>query len=177
MQSLFRVFYDIALWRRGPRDAPASFDALVLVAILYVAASAVQSYIVGDGKLDLADALYVGAADLGLTVATFVVTLAVTRRLHRLRQTLTAALGALTLLALPMIALLLVGEQVADSKPLSFLLALASLPLVGWYVFVVAHVVRSALDAPLVTGMAVALTYAVLNYAVLQALLPAAPGG
>ncbi len=177
MQSLFRVFYDIALWRRGPRDVPASLDVLVLVAMLYVGASAAQTYIVSRGKLDFADALYVGGVDLALTVATFAVTLAVTRRLYRFRQTVTAILGSLSLLALPMIALLLIGQQVDDSKPLAFLLALTSLPLVGWYVFVVAHVVRNALDAPLVTGMSVALTYAVLNYAVLQALLPADPGG
>lgn len=173
MQSLFQVFYEIALWRKGPRDVPASGSLLAMVAVLYVAVSAVQSYLVygPDG------ALLRGVADLVLTTAVFWIALAIGRRTHRLLQTLTAVLGTGALLALPMIGLLLLGRQVGDQSPLAFLVSLASLPLLIWYLFVVGHIVRAALESPLFTGMAVALTYFVVSYAVLVQLMPAGTGG
>lgn len=173
MQSLVRLFYDIALWRRGPRDVPASGALLGFVAAAYVAISILQSHLVygADG------ALLRGIVDLALTAVVFGVALAVARRTHRYVQTLTAVLGAGALLAIPMILLLVIGGQVEGVPPLRFLVSLASLPLLVWYLFVIAHIVRQALDTPLFTGMAVALTYFVVSYAVLVGLLPAGPGG
>jgi hypothetical protein len=173
MQSLLRLFYDIALWRRGPRDVPASVALLGVVAAAYVFISVLQSRLVygPDG------ALLRGVADLALTAAVFGIALAVVRRTHRFVQTLTAVLGAGALLAVPMILLLLLGRQFENVPSLKFLVSLASLPLLVWYLFVIAHIVRQALDTPLFTGMAVALTYFVVSYAVLVGLLPAAPGG
>jgi hypothetical protein len=173
MQSTFQLFYEIALWRRGPRDVPASGSLLAVVAAVYVAISAVQSYLVygPDG------ALFRGLADLVLTAVVFWVALAVARRSHRYLQTLTAILGTGALLAVPMILLLTVGQAVGANSPLAFLVSLASLPLLIWYLFVVGHVVREALESPLFTGMAVALTYFVLSYLALVQLLPGGSGG
>jgi hypothetical protein len=173
MQSLVRLFYDIALWRRGPRDVPASPALLGFVAAAYVAISIVQSHLVYGPE----GALLRGVADLALTAAVFGVALAIARRMHRYVQTLTAVLGTGALLAVPMIVLLVVGQQVQGVPALRFLVSLASLPLLVWYLFVIAHVVKQALDTPLFTGMAVALTYFVVSYAVLVGLLPAGSGG
>jgi hypothetical protein len=172
MQALVRLFYDIALWRRGPRDVPASGALLGFVAAAYLAISILQSHLVYGAE----GALLRGLVDLALTAVVFGVALAVARRPHRFVQTLTAVLGTGALLAVPMIVLLVIGEQVASVPPLRFLVSLASLPLLVWYLFVIAHVVRQALETPLFTGMAVALTYFVVSYAVLVGLLPAGPG-
>lgn len=172
MKALLQLFFDIALWRRGPRHVPASGALLAAVALAYTVVSVLQSFVVYGAE----QALLRGIADLVLTLAVFWVALAVARRTHRYRQTATAVLGTGALLALPMLALQILGTQVGDASPVAFLVALAALPLVVWYLFVVGHIMREALEAPLFTGMAVALTYFVLSYALLVQLLPPATG-
>ena len=172
MQSLLKVFWDIALWRRGPRDLPSSPALLGLVAALYVLTSVVQSWLIYGADL----AVLRGLVDLGITAGVFWVCLAVSQRRYRLTQTLTAALGTGVLLALPMIAMLVVGRNEGSHGALSVVLSLLSLPLLIWYLFVVGHIVRLALEAPLFTGMAVAMTYFVLSYVAL-AQLPQVAGG
>lgn len=163
MQALLRVFWDIALWRRGPRDLPSSGLLLALIAAAYLATSAAQSWLVDGPQLLWARAL----ADLGLTLAVFWACLAIVRRSHRLRQTLTAVLGTSVVLALPMLALQLLARAVGPDGPVALLLELTSLPLLAWYLLVVGHIVRQALDAPLLTGLAVAMSYFVLSYLLL----------
>jgi hypothetical protein len=172
MQALVRVFWDIALWRRGPRDVPPSWALFALVAVLYVTTSAAQSLLIYGPTL----AWGRGLADLGLTSVVFGACLAVGRRTNRLLQTLTAVLGTGALLALPMIGILLLGQQLGPDGPLALLLSLVSLPILVWYLFIVGNIVRLALEAPLLTGMAVAMTYFVLSYAALVR-LPQATGG
>jgi hypothetical protein len=171
MQSLFRLYYDIALWRRGPRDVPASIPLLAFVALLNFVVSVVQARFAYPDE-GLEGSLLRAAADLALSVVFFWIVLALGRRAHRYVQTLSALLGTGTLLALPMLALLLVGLQVPKGSPLGFLVSFAALPLLIWALFVVGHVVRSALEAPLLTGMAVATTYFVVGYVLLVQLFP-----
>jgi hypothetical protein len=171
MQQLVRVFWDIALFRRGPRDVPASWLLLAIVAALYVALSAVQSRLLFGPRL----AIVRGLADLALTAAVFATALAVRRRGHRLLQTLSAMLGSGALLSLPMIAMLVARRELADGGAVTLLLSLLSVPLLVWYLFVVGHIVRQALEVPLFTGMAVAMTYVVLGYLLIER-LPATAG-
>jgi len=171
MQELLRVFWDIALFRRGPRDVPASRLLLAVAAAGYVATSAVQSLLLFGPPL----AVERGFADLALTVAVFWTALALRRRGYRFLQTLTAMLGTGTLLSLPMIAMLIVRREVADAAAVALLLSVASVPLLVWYLFVVGHIVRHALEVPLFTGMAVAMTYIVLGYLLIEQ-LPATAG-
>ena len=170
MQSLLKVFWDIALWRRGPRDVPASGLLLSIVALFYLLTSAVESVALYGGSLVLERAL----VDLAVTGAFFAACMLLTRRAHRLLQTLTAVLATGVLLSVPMLALLLVGRQVGPDGPFAMALQLALLPLQVWYLLVVGHIVRAALEAPLYTGMAVAMTYLVLNYVALAQLPQAA---
>jgi hypothetical protein len=163
MQALVKVFWDIALWRRGPRDVPASPLLLALTVAAYSATSVAQSLLVDGPELLVLRTL----VDLALTMAMFGACLLLTRRTHRLLQTLTAVLGTSALLALPMILLQLAGRQAGPDGPVALLLELLSLPLLAWYVLVLGHVVRQALDAPLVTGLAVAMSYVLVNYLVL----------
>jgi hypothetical protein len=47
LSQLFRLFVDIALWRRGPQDLPASSTLAWLVALFYAFVSAVQVGLLG----------------------------------------------------------------------------------------------------------------------------------
>jgi hypothetical protein len=169
MQALLKVFWDIALWRRGPRDLPPSRGLLAVAALLYGATSAIQSALTDGPTLALAR----GVADLGFTGAAFWLCLAIGGRGHRLLQTLTAVFGTGTLLALPMIAVLLLVAALGPGGPVADAVKLLVLPLLVWGLAVLAHIVREALEAPLVTGVAVATTYLLAGYFFIERLLPA----
>ena len=160
MQALLKVFWDITLWRRGPRDIPASSALLCIVALVYLLTGAVQAVVIYGRALAFERAL----ADLAATACFFGVCLLIARRAHRLTQTLTAVLATGVLLSLPMLGLLLLARQVGPDGPLALALQLILLPLQVWYLLVVGHIVRVALEAPLLTGMAVAMTYLLVNY-------------
>jgi len=49
MSSLFRVLIDIALWRKGPQDLPASPFLLAMLTAIYVGVSFVQVHLFGWG--------------------------------------------------------------------------------------------------------------------------------
>jgi hypothetical protein len=170
MQAVFKLFWDIALWRRVPRDVPSSAALLLGVAALYVATSTLQAALL----YGLGSAVVRGVADLAVTGLAVWVCLAAGRRRYRLRQTLIAVLGTGSLLSLPMIALMLLRPAAGGETGLIAILSLASLVLVVWYLLVIGHIVRHALDAPLFTGMTVAMTYFVVSYLLLEQVLPAA---
>ena len=172
MQALLKVFWDIALWRRGPRDLPPSRGLLAATAVLYTASSALQSLLIDGPDLALAR----GVADLGFTAVAFWLCLAIGRRGHRLPQTLTAVFGTGTLLSLPMIAVFLAADAVGPEGPVAGAIKLLLLPLLVWGVAVLAHVARRALDAPLVAGVAVSTTYYLVGYLFIERLLPSTVG-
>lgn len=174
MQELLKVFWDIALWRRGPRDVPPSRGLLALAALCYGATSVGFSRLIDGPGLTLA--LERGAVDLGFTAATFWLCLAVGRRGHRLQQTLTAALGTGTLVALPMVAVVLVADALGPAGPVAVAIKLLLLPLQIWGLCVLAHIVRVALEAPLIVGIAVSTTYYLLGYLLIERLLPSTVG-
>lgn len=169
--QLWQVFWEIALWRRGPRDVPASGAVFAFTAVVYTATSVFQSFLLAGEE----DAFTLGLADLAITLGLFSFVLLVSRHAHRWLQTSTAVLGCGTLFMLPSIGLLLVGQLLPSGGPLAFLVSLASLPLLVWYLFVLGHIVRHAIDSPLITGMAVAMTYFVVSYAAVMHIAPPAP--
>ena len=166
------VFWDIALWRRGPRDLPPSRGLLAVAALLYAATSALLALLIYGPALAVAR----GVADLGFTAGVFWLCLVIGRRGHRLLQTLTAVLGTGTLVALPMVAVVLLAAAVGPEGPVAAALKLLLLPLQIWGLCVLAHIVRVALEAPLVTGIAVATTYYLVGYLMIEKLLPATVG-
>ena len=172
MQALLKVFWDIALWRRGPRDVPPSRGLLAVTALLYGLTSVLFSTLVDGPRLALAR----GAVDIAFTVGTFWLCLALGRRGHRLLQTLTAVLGTGTMVALPMIAVVLAADALGPAGPVAVALKLLLLPLEIWGLCVLAHIVRVALDAPLVVGIAVSTTYYLVGYLLIERLLPATVG-
>jgi hypothetical protein len=172
MQALLKVFWDIALWRGGPRDVPPSRGLLLVAAALYTATSAAVSLLIDGPELAFAR----GAADLVFTTGAFWLCLAVGRRSFRLTQTLTAMFATGTLVSLPMIAVLLLADAVGPQGPVAGAVKLTLVPLQIWGLCVVAHIVRAALEAPLVVGIAVATTYFLLGYLFVEQLFPGTVG-
>lgn len=172
MRALLKVFWDIALWRRGPRDLPPSGGLLAVAALLYAATSAIQSLLIDGPALAFAR----GVADLAFTTGAFWLCLAIGRRGHRLPQTLTAVYGTGTLLALPMIVLFLLADALGPDGPVAGAVKLLLLPLLIWGVAVLAHIARQALEAPLAVGVAVSTTYYLVGYLFIERLLPATVG-
>jgi hypothetical protein len=172
MLELVKVFWDIALLRRGPRDLPASRALLALIAALYLAVGVLQLRLVYPPRVALLHAV----TDLAFTVASFWLCLAIGRRRYRVLQTLTAVLGTGVLLAPAAMLMFFVGLGFQPDAPATPALRhLLFVPVVVWEVAVLANIARRALEAPLVTGIAVASTYYLLGL-VIESQLPA-PGG
>lgn len=168
MQALLKAFWDLALWRRGPADLPDSTTLVVLAAAAYAAFSAIQSWMIyGTDRL-----LARTGADLGLTLLLVWLLLSLTQRRHRFRQTVSAVLGVGALLS-PLIILLLALRGPADaSHAVALLVWAGSVAVILWFTFILGHIIRSALDTGLATGVAVAITYVVTSAAALTRLFP-----
>lgn len=172
MRSLFQLFLDIALWRRGPRDVPAAGTMYLFVAAVYFLVGTVEAAVVRGWPT----AFFLSAADLALVLVVLFVPLLATRLTHRFLQAATAVLGAGIVVALPRVALLFVVEQLGARHPLAFLVWLAALALIAWYLAIVANVVRLSTERPLAIGVLAALAYFVSSI-LLMAPPAAAPGG
>lgn len=112
------------------------------------------------------------AADVLLTAALLWLVLRVTRRGHRFRQTAAAVFGTGALLAPLVILLLALREPAAAYAPLALLVWTASAGVIVWFVLIVAHVLRAALDTGLFTAMAVSTAYVLGSAMLLEWLFP-----
>ena len=142
---------------------PPTPTLLLATAGGYVLLSIVQSLLIFGPTL----AVERGLADLLLTALVFGGCLVVRRRGNRTLQTLTAVLATGTVISLPMLVLMLVAQALGTDGPLALVIQFGLLPLQVWLLLVLGRIVRLALDTPLLTGMAVAMTYLVLNYLLL----------
>jgi hypothetical protein len=168
MQSLLKLMWDIALWRRDPGELPASWALFALTGFAYASASYLQAWML-YGRTD---ALGRAAADLIITVAFFWLLFAVAGRRSRFLQAGSALLGTATLLA-PLMMLLLALKAPAESHYAVALVVWAgSVAMIIWYLFIVGHIVRTALERSLALGMAVSVTYLLASSALLTRLYP-----
>lgn len=168
MQGSIGVFWDIVLLRRGPRDLPAAWGLL--------ATAAGASFAIEFGMIahrnGAGTALAHASFDLALTALVFSALLAFRGQGHRLVQTLTALFGIDALLSLPLALLSLSAS--GDGHHL--LAGLVFLALLAWNLLVIGHIVRGALDVPLLNGVAVAMSFTILGL-LIDRLWPAAGAG
>ena len=170
MTQVLISLVEIARLRRDPSVLPASIVLLAIMAAAYAGSSALQSWLLYSNDRLLART----AADLGLTLATFWLVLAVTRRLSRYRQTMNAVLGISVLLT-PLLVLLIALQQPAGMYyPVKLAAWAASIAVIVWYTLIVGHILRSALEIGFVTSIAIAITTVIAGNAVLGKLFPGA---
>ncbi len=171
MSQLLSSLCQIALLRKDPGALPASLVLVVLLALAYAVAGALQAWTLYGGDRILMRA----AVDLGLSLATFWILLAVTRRLHRYAQTMSAVLGTSLLMAPVMVALLLMMRGAAPTYYALWLAArVGAVAVTIWFLVVIGHILRGALGTGLVTGVALALTWVIASKAVADWLFPLA---
>jgi len=75
-----------------------------------------------------------------------------------------------------MIAVILIADAAGPAGPVAGAIKLLLLPLQVWGLCVLAHIVRVALESPLVVGIAVSTTYYLVDYLFLEQLFPATVG-
>jgi hypothetical protein len=144
----------------GPRNIPASPGLLLWAALLYFGTSVLESRWLSGPT----GAVTQGLVDLALTAGFFTMLLVCSGRRHRVVQTLSAVFGVGTLFALPAFGILFVRALLGEAHALSAVVSLAWLPLLLWYLMVIGHIIRSALDAPFWTGLMLAVLYVALGY-------------
>lgn len=164
---LLRVFLDIALWRRGPQDLPASHTLAGLTALVYAFASAVQVGLMG---WDVRTGALLVILDLGLQTAWLWGLLKFFGRLPRFLQTLTAFLGVGAVLTFIDIAVMASLQAVGVSR----LAASNPWPVLhlGVLLLVLGRVLQQALERSLFMSMSVTLVIMLTISVVAQGLLP-----
>jgi hypothetical protein len=169
MPGLVKSLADIALLRGDPSGLPSSWASVAVFVLAYAVADVV---VAGTGGVQ--PVLARTAADLALTLPFYWLLLAITRRTHRFPQTINAALGVYVLLAPVIIALLLLRNPARSNDALLLLIRASFTAFMIWYLLIVGHILRSALDTGLVTGFAIAVTWLVVTVAISRSLFGAA---
>lgn len=166
MGSIVQTFFDIALWRRGPQDLPYSRSLVWVLGLIYAAAYTLQICVLG---WDVRSALLLAAIDLAMLYAWVWGLLSFFGKRARFIQTITAVLGAGTLISLfyllvSVTELALTGRMHSPEEWGLLRLIIALL--------VLGRILQQALDRGLMVG--VMLTYAMLLSvdAVVQGLIP-----
>lgn len=160
---------------RGPEDAPYSRLLLGLLVGASVVLDVVTGALLGETSNVLARSL----VSTGLVLALCGIALSLRRLGNRYVQTATALIACgivFSLLILPFVWLSgPAPSPPAELTPPQVLLGWAMLAIVVWNILVNAHIVRRALDAPFVLGLALALAWAIADWALGHVLFDAAP--
>jgi hypothetical protein len=165
--ALARLYFDIAIWRRGPAEVPGVPLLLWLTVAAYVALTALLSAVLGlpgnwSGEL---------AADVVFMLGWVRLLLWAAGRRERFVQTATALFGFQLILAplsVGVQALAPAHPQVND--PQLLVLQLALLFLQAWIVAATAHIVRDAFEWPLAAGVALVIFLLVVEILLLRVL-------
>jgi hypothetical protein len=144
MTGLLNSLAQIALLRRDPSSLPSSAASVAVFVLLYAAVDVV--------------------------IILFDHNFRVVARTHRYPQTVIAAFGAYVLLSPAMVILLLLRVPAESNEGIAFLATAGSVLLVIWYLLIVGHILRCALDTGLVTGFAIALAWTLASIALSQSL-------
>lgn len=165
MAALFKVFWQIALLRKGPQVLPASRELMmVLLAAHWLI-----------GVVLVLDTFSVGRALLSGLVGTLIVVavvhgLLIMRHRHsRVTQTLSALAGCEVLLGLLMLPLLVMIHLGGGAQSMA---ALIWLLLLGWNIAIAAHIFRHALEVRQGFGLLFGVGYIILSMTLTSFLVP-----
>jgi hypothetical protein len=154
LAALARLYFAIAIWRRGPQDLPAVGILLPLTIAAYVLLSCAVGAVLpalhpGWLLQVLADALFMAMW--------YWLLLAIMRRRERYRQTATALFGLQTVLAAPSMAMIWLMQRVEQQPDLRLPVYIAALVLAIWTLVAIGHILRAALERPLALCLVLAL--------------------
>lgn len=169
MKAIARACWDVFLLRSGPQTFPRSWTLLGLISAVYLLSDALLFLAQGvTGTGVVLQTVF----DFGLQVAFFALVLAAKFLTSRLRQALTAWLGAGVILNLismpPALALLFIHADWAQN-----LLLIPVYAIIAWSIAVMTQVLRHALDIGLIFGLIIAAVYTFVSLVIFQGLFPA----
>ena len=165
MFALLRFFVDLALFRKGPQDLPAStalFGLLVVAGVLIGAANGARLF--GGVRA----AIGVNLLDLALTSLLLFALLQLRAKTARWLQTATAFFG-LSVLAGGLTLLFRGVLQTLGGQELSLLVEMV---LAVWLHIALGNVLRHALEVPLFAGVIIVLSYTVLAFNLIAQIFP-----
>lgn len=177
MQSLIRLFIDVALHRKGPQDVPAAGAMLGITLLAYLAMGAATLWPSTSSVSMLIGQM---ALDLLLVVLIFGGLLVATGRAGRVTQTLSALFGTgalLSAIALPFVWTAV--RVLADGAPVPGMEVPALLSTMGLFTLLLAsllvtgHIVRHALDWSYPAGVLTAVVYFAASVGAFRRLFPA----
>lgn len=153
-RQLIQTVIDIAVWRRGPQDLPASYALTVCVGLAYTLMSFAHILLFDWG---VGSALMLVVIDAGMLCAWVWLLLYFFSRPERFLQTITAVWGVCALLTLFDIAFAATQIMLSGKPQAPTLLILVRFIAV---VLIVGRILRTAIDAGVLTG--IALTIAIV---------------
>ena len=173
MRTLFDLFFDICLLRRGPQDVPAA-PALLRLCILAYLGTGFAALMPGVGAAYPLRSLLLTLADLALLAGMTYSVLRALGHSTRLAQTLTALTGCGTLLQLVALPLGIWFDQASTTQANAELPFILWLLLLLWSIVITAHILRHAFTVSFGIGLAYAFAYLFVSWTVADWLLPLA---
>jgi hypothetical protein len=155
LSALARLYFDIAIWRRGPQHVPAVGILLPFTIAVYILVNAMLSGLAPGLRAHWPAQL---AIDVLFMCVWYWLLLVLMRRRERFMQMAVAIFGYQTVLA-PLFALdgALMLHFSGDAA-LSIPAYLLSFALLVWTIVALAHILRAALERPLGLCLALAFT-------------------
>lgn len=169
MSQLFRIFIDIALWRRGPQDLPASKTLAWLVVLIYALVNAVQIELSDNGWNFRSAALLV-VLDLSLQAAWLWGLLTFFAKRARFLQSITAFLGVSALISVLDVVISLIMQKLGfgDNNPSNPWPVLR----LGLVLLMLGRILQQTLERSLLMSMALTLVILLTISVIVQGLVP-----
>lgn len=170
LTALFNYFFDLCLLRAKPQDLHASNVLLVLTLMVNLLLAACT---LGEIYGGASRALLAGLVDNLFLLAVLWLLLFWKGVAPRLIQTASAIFGVSILLGLILIPIrALGGPQTADPQSVSLLVGLGSLLVLVWFLVVMGHILRHALDMPMGRGIMIAIIIFVASNQLMEVVVP-----
>lgn len=165
MQRLFQTYLDIALWRKGPQDLPASYSVCWFIGLMYVAIALAQVRFL---RYPLADGIALVLVDVLMQAAWLALLLVFFARMQRFPQTLSAVLGVGILLGVLDLLVSSVLLFTGAGRDLGYEWGLLKLVFMA---LVIGRILTQAIDRGLFTGIALVLAIVLSTQAVSDLIL------
>jgi hypothetical protein len=165
MQALLQYYWELALLRRGPQELPAAPALLLLVAGTSLLVGAINGRAMFGG---LGQAAGANLLDLLLTLTMLLAALRFQGFPERLVQTATAFIGLGLLAGIGRLVVVGVAGMFGGAG----LTVFADVVLAIWLHFALGHVLRHALEIPLMAGIVVVFSYTILAFNVIVQVFP-----
>lgn len=170
MDKLIRAFWGVCRLKVAPQDLPASSALLVVAAAAYLVTSVISAAV----QLPIERAVLAGILDVALLGLLSYVMLWVRLLSPRWGQTMTALAGTGAIIAVLMLPFLFWQSGVTSAQA-AFLPTIALMGCMIWDMFIIAHILRHALNVPMILGGTLAAVYIYISWRVFTVLFFTAP--